>query len=199
MVDAAVGYQDPQSGQKFILLINQAICINGLVKHLLCPMQCCLNGVYIGKISKFLAETPSETTNAIELVHPFDATHPLIIPLPLSSVPSYFDVYSPSIADYENKDIPKIHLTAEESPWDPSTSEYSERETQMLDHVRSLRSEEYPCHSSKGTSTVFSYSMAYDATYVLDNNNLATALEAHIQISIVLIGKVRKPSIDPIV
>ena len=46
-VDAAVDYQDPQSGQKFILVINQAICVNGLDNHLLCPMQCCLNGVHV--------------------------------------------------------------------------------------------------------------------------------------------------------
>ena len=36
--DAAVGYQDPQSGQKFISVINQTICIDGLENHLLCPM-----------------------------------------------------------------------------------------------------------------------------------------------------------------
>ena len=46
-VDAAVGYQDSQSGQKFIFMINQAICIEGLDNHLLCPMQCHLNGVHI--------------------------------------------------------------------------------------------------------------------------------------------------------
>ena len=44
-VDATVGYQDPQIGQKFILVINQAICIDGLLNHLLCPMHCCLNQV----------------------------------------------------------------------------------------------------------------------------------------------------------
>ena len=48
-------------------------------------------------------------------------------------------------------------------------------------------------------STVVSYSLAYDATDVMDNVNLATALEAQIQISTVLIGMSRKPSIDPIV
>ena len=32
--DATVGYHDPQSCQRFILMINQAICIDGLVKHL---------------------------------------------------------------------------------------------------------------------------------------------------------------------
>ena len=39
-IDATVGYQYPQSGQKFILMINQAIRIDGLVNHLLCPMHC---------------------------------------------------------------------------------------------------------------------------------------------------------------
>ena len=82
----------------------------------------------------FLAEITSETTHAIELVDPFDAAHPLIILLQLSGVTSYFDVYSPSIAEYENDDIPNTHLTAEEPPWDPSTSEYWERETGMVDH-----------------------------------------------------------------
>ena len=55
--DAAVGYQDPQSGQTFILMINQAIWIDGLVNHLLCPMQSCLNGVHISEVPKFLAVT----------------------------------------------------------------------------------------------------------------------------------------------
>ena len=76
--DAEVGYQDPQSGQKIILMINQAIHVDGLVNHLLCPMQCHLNGLHISEVPKFLAETPSETTHAIELVDPFDVTHPLV-------------------------------------------------------------------------------------------------------------------------
>ena len=86
-------------------------------------MQCCLNGVQINKIPKFLAENPSERTHSIELVNPFNATHSLIIILKLSSVTSYFDVYTPSIAKYENEEIPKIHLTVEEPPWDTSKSE----------------------------------------------------------------------------
>ena len=98
-----VWYQDPQSGQKFILLINQAICINGLENHLLCPMQCHLNGVHISEVLKFLAKSSSETTHAIELVNPFDSAHPLIILLQLSSVTSYFDVYSLNVAEYENE------------------------------------------------------------------------------------------------
>ena len=88
----------------------------------------------INEVPKFLAENLNETTHAIELVHTFHAAHPLIILLQLSRVTSYFDVYSPSITEYENDDIPKIQLTAEEPPWDPSNDEYSERETQMTNH-----------------------------------------------------------------
>ena len=127
-VDAIVGYQDSQSGQKFILMMNQAICIDGLVNHLLCPMQCHLNSVQISEVPKILTENSNKTTHAIELVDTFDAAHPLIILLQLSGVTSYFDVYSPSVAEYENVVIPKFHLTAEEPPWYPSTNEYSERE-----------------------------------------------------------------------
>ena len=91
---------------------------------------------------------------------------------------SYFDVHSLGIAEYENEDIPKIHLTDEEPPWDPSTNEYSARETQMLDHQGQIS---IPATAARGpiyVSTVISYSLAYDATDVMDDDNLATALSA---------------------
>ena len=47
-------------------------------------------------------------------------------------------------------------------------------------------------------SAQLSPSLVYDATDVMDNDNLATAL-AQIQISVVLIGMVRKLSAEPIV
>ena len=129
-----VGYQDPQSGQKFILMKKQAIHIDGLDNHQLCPTKCHLNGMHIGEVPKFLSESPSETTHAIELTDPLDTAHLLIIPVQLSSETSYFDVYSSGIAENENEDIPKIRLMAKEPPWDPSMNEHSERETCMLDY-----------------------------------------------------------------
>ena len=128
-VDATEGYQDPQRGQNFFLMINQTICINGLENHLLCLMQCHLKCVHNSKVPKFLVESPSVTTHAIELVDPFNTTHLLIIPLHLSGVTSYFDVNTSSITEYKDEDIPKIYLTAEEPRWDPSANEYSERKT----------------------------------------------------------------------
>ena len=92
-------------------------------------MQCCLNGVHISEVPKFLAESPSMTTHALQLTDTFDATHLLIISLQLSRVTSYYDVYSPSIADYESEEISKIHLTAEKPSWASSTNAYLGRET----------------------------------------------------------------------
>ena len=69
----------------------------------------------------------------------------------------------------------------------------------MLDHPGLVS---IPTTVARGpifVSAVVSYLLAYDAADVMDNDNLATALEAQIQISIVLIGMVRKPSIDLIV
>ena len=39
IVDVVVGHQDPHSGQKIILMMNQAIFINCLKNQLLHPMQ----------------------------------------------------------------------------------------------------------------------------------------------------------------
>ena len=81
-----------------------------------------------------LADSPSMTTIGIQLIHSFHPAHPLIIQLQFSSLTIYFDMYSSSIAEYENKDIPKICLISEEFPWDPSIEEYSECQTCTLDH-----------------------------------------------------------------
>ena len=162
-------------------------------------MQCCLNGVQISEVPKFLTAYLSETSYDIDLFNPFDATLPLIIPLQLSRVTSYSDVYYPSVAEYKNDDISKIHHTAEEPPWDPSTNVYSEREIGMINHQGQIS-----IHATVAREPVFvsinvSYSLAHDAADVIDNDNLAAAIESQNQIIIRLIGAVRKASTDPIV
>ena len=72
-----------------ILIINQAIQINDLSKHLLYPVHCCLNDMHIREVTKFLADSPSVTTHAIQLLEPFDAPYLIMIMLQLSGVTSY--------------------------------------------------------------------------------------------------------------
>ena len=88
IVNAAVAYTFPETGQVIILSINQAIKMKGLDNHLLCLMQCCMNGVLINDFPKFPAPTPSEIMHAIQVENPFDATRPIIIPLKLNGVTS---------------------------------------------------------------------------------------------------------------
>ena len=71
-----------------------------------------MNGVLIDNIPKFLA-VPSETMHAIQLENPFDATHPIIIPLKLNGVATYFEVWTPTQEEYEDQNILKIELMAE--------------------------------------------------------------------------------------
>ena len=111
------------------MIIKKAIQISGLGNYVLYLMQCFLKGVHVSEFPEFLADSPSETTHAIKVIDHFDNAHPLFIQLQLSSTARYFDVYSLSIAEYENEEIPKIHITAEELPLDPSIEEYSEHET----------------------------------------------------------------------
>ena len=97
-VGATIGYQDPWSGGKFILMINQGIYIDDLENHLLCPMLCHLNSMHISEVPKFLAESPSMTTHAIELTVIFNVVQPLIIHLQLGGVTHYFDLCFSSVS-----------------------------------------------------------------------------------------------------
>ena len=58
VVDATVAYTESETGHVVILLPNQVTEIKGLDHHLLCPMQCHVNGVLINKVPKFLAAFP---------------------------------------------------------------------------------------------------------------------------------------------
>ena len=81
VLDASVDFTVSKEGQVVILIINQAIEMKGPDHHLLHPIQCCMNGVLINEVWKFLAPVPSETMHAIHLVNPVDTTYPIIIPL----------------------------------------------------------------------------------------------------------------------
>ena len=67
----------------------------------------------------------------------------------------------------------------------------------MLEHQGQISIPATAARGQVNFSAVVSYSLTCDATDVLDNDNLATALSAQIQISIALIGMVKKPSVQP--
>ena len=66
------------------------------------------------QVPKFLADSNGETTYASQLIDHLNTALLFIVPLLLQGVTSYFDVYYPIIAEYDDNEVPKIHLTAEE-------------------------------------------------------------------------------------
>ena len=74
IVDATVAYTepetDPERGHVVILLMNQAMEMKDLNHHLICLMQCYVNGVLIDEKPKFLAHVLSETMHAIQIENP---------------------------------------------------------------------------------------------------------------------------------
>ena len=70
-----------------------------------------MNGVLIYEVTQFLAPVLSETTHAIQLDKPFDATHAIIIPLKLNLVTSYFEVRKHTQEEYEDQNNHNIEFT----------------------------------------------------------------------------------------
>ena len=71
--------------------------------------------------------------HAIQLENPFDATHPINIPLKLNRVTSYFEVRTPTQEEYEDQNILKIELMAEIPPWNLSCPDFSHKKQIIFD------------------------------------------------------------------
>ncbi len=80
-----------------------------------------------------------QNDNHALLVHdPDSCSPPLIIPLSLDGVTSYFGARYPCLAEYEDENIPKYHLTSKSPLWDPLTSLYSLQQESMVDYMGRL-------------------------------------------------------------
>ena len=133
IVDAVVGHEDPETGEEYMLVINQAIYIPGLKHNLLCPMQLRMNDVSVNETPKFCLSDPTETDHAI-LVNRSQEDR-MIIPLSLEGVTSYFPTFKPSKEQYEaaEEGIDLLYLTDGDLEWDPHDGRFAEQEAAMLD------------------------------------------------------------------
>jgi hypothetical protein len=91
-VSGVLGFTDPKTGRMLHLVINQAIHIPHLDHHLLCPMQCRVNGVTVDKMPKFLAHQPTEQTHALTVPDPDNPPQMISLPLMICGVTSFLNV-----------------------------------------------------------------------------------------------------------
>ena len=118
IVSGAVAYDHPTTGKVYILVFHQAIYCRQMDNHMICPMQCRVNGVVVNDTPKMCAPNPDDSTHSIEVADPLDQDATLHIPLILRGVTSCFCIRKPSTVEFEDEDIPKLDMTYESPKWE---------------------------------------------------------------------------------
>ena len=195
IVDCVVKYTCPGTGDNYLLQINQALHIPEMEHCLLCPMQCRVNGVLINEVPKYLSPDPTDSTHSITIPQQDDAAQPLIIPLRLEGVVSYFDFSLPDAADLEDVSIPHLELTAEGPEWDPYDPNFANCEDGMLDFrgrtIAASSTATLPNAAMKveqeqvPTWNLSQVSLQYDTADIMEEPNFVQALEQTVNISLV--------------
>jgi hypothetical protein len=133
IVSGAVAYDHPITGKVCILVFHQAIYCRQMNNHLICPMQCRMNGVVINDTPKMCIPNPDDSTHSIEVTDPLDQDATLHIPLILKGVTSCFCVRRPTTVKFEDEDIPKLDMTSESPEWDPGDPDWAIQEASTMD------------------------------------------------------------------
>ena len=114
---------------------------------------------------------------------PLDPQDPLIIPLQLKGVTSYFPVRKPSIGEFEDPEIPHINITASAPPWEPSQSSYAEQEAAMTDFGGNVVERETMARGRRIINSVSVTTCAdIDAIDFTDDDNFAEALQSKVKV-----------------
>jgi hypothetical protein len=124
IVKAATAYDDPVTGETFILIMGQALYFGDWLEHsLLCPNQMRANGIEVDDVPMHLASNGASTHS---LYSPSDDVR---IKLRLHGCLSYIPTRLPTAHEIEN--CPWVILTSD-SEWDPYTSDFEEKEMLVL-------------------------------------------------------------------
>ena len=179
-VSGMVAYDHPVTGQAYMLVFHQAIYLESMDNHLICPMQCRVNGVEINDTPKIFVKNPAERSHAIVVEDPVAPDNSLVIPLQLEGVTSVFTVRAPSQQEYERSDF-VFEMTGESPDWDPQDSDLAQQEAAMLDlrgQVQSVSSD----FIARGRRLISSVSSSHLTVNPTSNEMLADALERNVMV-----------------
>jgi hypothetical protein len=73
IVSGAVAYDHPITVKVYILVFHQAIYCCQMDNHLICPMQCRVNGVVINDTPKMCIPNPDDSMHSIKFTDPLDS------------------------------------------------------------------------------------------------------------------------------
>ena len=130
VVNAAVAYDCPATGDVVIFNINQAIHINTMSNNLLCVIQVRMNNINVFECIKFLIDNPTFTNHTLVIPPSDNDGEETIVPLSLHGVTSYVDTRNQTIQEYElaEKEGRSYDLTYDSPEWQPHSDTFKDQE-----------------------------------------------------------------------
>ena len=133
LVDAALKYECPYSGEIKILIIRRRLYVPSMTHNLLPPFMLRGAGITINEVPKTQVTSPTEEHHAIT----FQETN-FWIPLSLNGTFSYFPTSKPSIQELEE---PEDVYVLTPTIWNPHSDAYLINKESMLDWEGNMRHE----------------------------------------------------------
>ena len=99
-ISGALAHVNPFTGLKYHLIVHQAIHMPDLDHHLLCPMQCCANGVVINKCPRIYCREPTQESHDIVAMDENSAS--VVLPSFLRGVTSHLTVMPLNRDEFEH-------------------------------------------------------------------------------------------------
>ena len=84
-------------------------------------------GVIINELPNFLSKDADDKMHAIIVYDPLNPNEPLVVPLALKEVTSYFPSRKPKSSEYEYESILHIDMTSEAPVWEPHDTGFAEQ------------------------------------------------------------------------
>jgi hypothetical protein len=139
IINAALAYDCNKTFQTYILIFNQALYMEDMARHLICPNQLRMNGIVVNDCPSQFVPKEQRTKETHSII-----TETLSIPLELRGVFSCFQVRCPTQAEMDDViRYPQIQMTSDH-PWDPYDDQFEQIETSLftvgLDYHTSMSS-----------------------------------------------------------
>jgi hypothetical protein len=127
IVQAGTAYDNPNTGETVILIINQGLYFgDSLPITLLNPNQIRSNGIKVDDVPKHVARDPAKATHSIYIPE-----HDFRIPLSMKGVISCLPVRKPTIKEIETC---RWILLTSEVDWDPHSDDFAENERKVQEN-----------------------------------------------------------------
>jgi hypothetical protein len=170
IVQAGTAYDDPNTGETMILIINQGLYFgDSLPVTLLNPNQMRMNGLEVDDVPKHLAKDPTVATHSIYI--PEEDIH---IPLSMRGVISCLPVRLPTAQEIES--CRWITLTSD-MEWDPHSEEFENNERRAQENEYTVTTVERDIFAIKSLNSPQLFHTAIPASLMNENELLPRAIK----------------------